>query len=289
MVGVEKKKGLKLGEEGDFVKVVKKNEGRSGDALWMEIGGRVWNSREEQLNRCLVGKWEKGEEFLFNTDSLRRWGKHQWNLQGELSIKKLLAGSFLLEFESQEEVERVLKRGDICFENKMLLEKWKPYLGCFRVGSHTSKAWVWVRVAGLPLQFRNQRMFKRIGDCCGGFAAVDLDTENFTQLQWARILVEAEREDLPGTLQVVMGSSCFAIKLWWEVPAWLSVVVLASLKNRGSSESVRARIVEKIRTEEGVTTNAIENSVQGEQRVIVVLRWQRKRGDCQYFFACRDI
>ena len=94
------------------MKVVKKNEGRSGDALWMEIGGRVWNSREEQLNRCLVGNWEKGEEFLFNTDSLRRWGKHQWNLQGELSIKKLLAGSFLLEFENHEEAERVLKRGD---------------------------------------------------------------------------------------------------------------------------------------------------------------------------------
>ena len=36
-------------------------------------------------------------------------------------------------------------------------------------------------------------MFKRIGDCGGGFAAVDLDTTNFTQLQWARILVKTER------------------------------------------------------------------------------------------------
>ena len=88
--------------------------------------------------------------------------------------------------------------------------------------------------------------------------AVDLDTENFTQLQWAGILVKAEREDLPGTLQVVMGSSCFAIQLWWEVLAWLFVVVPASLKNRGSSESARAGIVEKIFTKKGVTINAIE-------------------------------
>ena len=257
-VGVEKKKDLKLGEKGDFVKVAKKNEGRRGDALWMEIGGRAWNSREEQLHRCLVGKWEIGEEFHFNMDSLRRWGKHQWNLQGELNIKKLLAGSFLLEFESQEEAERVLKRGVRCFENKMLmLEKWKPDLGCFKVGSHARKAWVWV--AGLPFQFWNQRMFKRIGDYCGGFAAVDLDTENFTQLQWARILVKTEREDLPRSLHVVMGSSCFAIQLWWEVPACLSVVVPARLKNRGSPESVRATgTMEKIGTEEGVTTNASE-------------------------------
>ena len=57
----------------------------------------------------------------------------------------------------------------------LLPEKWKPDLGCFKVGSHARKAWVWVRVAGLPLQFWNQRMFKRIGDCCGSFAAVDLN------------------------------------------------------------------------------------------------------------------
>ena len=71
---------------------------------------------------------------------------------------------------------------------------------------------------------------------------VDSDIENFTQLQWAQILVKAEREDLPGMLQVVMGSSCFAIQLWWEVPTWLSVVVPTSLKNRGSPEIARAEI-----------------------------------------------
>ena len=64
-MGVEKKKGLKLGERGDFVKIEKKNEGRRGDALWMEIGDRVWNSKEEQLNRCLVGKGEKGEQLMW--------------------------------------------------------------------------------------------------------------------------------------------------------------------------------------------------------------------------------
>ena len=36
------------------------------------------------------------------------------------------------------------------------------------------------------------------------------------------------------------------------------MVVPVSLKNRGPSESARAGIVEKIRTEKGVTTNAIE-------------------------------
>ena len=101
-------------------------------------------------------------------------------------------------------------------------------------------------------------MFKRIGDCCGGFLDVDLDTKYFTQLQWARILVKTEREDLPRSIQVVMGSPCFAIQLWWEVPACLSVVVPTKLKNRGPSECVRAGTIEKIGSEDGVSTNASE-------------------------------
>ena len=32
-------------------------------------------------------------------------------------------------------------------------------------------------------------------------------------------------KDLPGLLQLVVGSLCFAIQLWWEVPPWVSVVV----------------------------------------------------------------
>ena len=101
-------------------------------------------------------------------------------------------------------------------------------------------------------------MFKRIGDCCGGFLDVDLEKENFTRLQWARILVKTEREDLPRSLQVVMGSSCFDIQLWWEVSACLSVVVPTKLKNRGPSECVRVGKMEKIGTTEDVSTNASE-------------------------------
>ena len=91
----------------------------------------------------------------------------------------------------------------------------------------------------------------------------------FTQLQWARILVKTEREDLPRLLQVVMSSSCFAIQLWWEVPACLSVVVPAKLKNRGPPECVRAGTMEKIGTEEDVSTDARET----QSKVNNVLSW----------------
>lgn len=68
-------------------------------------------------------------------------------------------------------------------------------------------------------------MFKKIGDCCGGFNGVDEDTRWLYQLQLARILVKTEGKDLPKTLHLVVGSSCFSIRLWWEVLLWVSVVV----------------------------------------------------------------
>ena len=43
-------------------------------------------------------------------------------------------------------------------------------------------------------------------------------------LKWAKILVGIREWKFPSSLQVVMGSSCFAIQLWWEIFAWKSEV-----------------------------------------------------------------
>ena len=49
---------------------------------------------------------------------------------------------------------------------------------------------------GLPLQFWNKEVFRKLRDSCGGFIVVDNDTTNFVQLQWARLLVRSEGKDL---------------------------------------------------------------------------------------------
>lgn len=82
-------------------------------------------------------------------------------------------------------------------------------------------------------------MFKKIGDCCGGFNGVDKDARWFYQLQLARILVKTEGKDLPKTLHLVVGSSCFSIRLWWEVLLWVSVVVPMRSFCRSELEKVR--------------------------------------------------
>ena len=68
------------------------------------------------------------------------------------------------------------------------LERWGPEIGCFQVGEHAKQ--IWVRVVGLLLHFWNWEEFRKMGDCCGGLVAMDEDTTNFSQLQWARLLVK---------------------------------------------------------------------------------------------------
>ena len=44
----------------------------------------------------------------------------------------------------------------------------------------------------LPLHLWSREVFKKIGDFCGGFVAVDESIVAFKELQWARLLVKLE-------------------------------------------------------------------------------------------------
>ena len=99
-------------------------------------------------------------------------------------------------------------------------------MGCAWKESHAKE--VWVRVVGLPLHLWSREVFKRIGECCGGFVAVDEETVFFSQLQWAWILVKASGKKWPGSLQVVAGNTSWELSLWWEASPWVSQVELSS-------------------------------------------------------------
>ena len=85
-------------------------------------------------------------------------------------------------------------------------------MGCTWKESHAKE--VWVRVVGLPLHLWSREVFKRIGECCGGFVAVDEETVFFSQLQWAWILVKASGKKWPGSLQVVARNTSWELSLW---------------------------------------------------------------------------
>ena len=69
---------------------------------------------------------------------------------------------------------------------------------------------LWVSVLGLPLHMWSWEVFKKIGDCGGGFVVVDQDTARMFNLQWARILVKSVGRVLPGVLNVVVGNASFS-------------------------------------------------------------------------------
>ena len=53
-------------------------------------------------------------------DSLRKWEECFWNLKKDMKVMKLGGTFFLLEFEGEEEAERVLKRGMRRYKDKLL-------------------------------------------------------------------------------------------------------------------------------------------------------------------------
>ena len=226
------------GKKKSFLDVAKEPAGRIGEELWLQVGERGVRSREEGLGRCLVGRWGDGAVLETELTSFRKWEECSWNLKKSVKVMKLGEPFFLLEFEDEEEAERVLNRGTRRFEDKMLhLERWSEEVGCMQGGSQAKE--VWVRVVGLPLHCWSGELFKRIGDCYGGFVEVDEETKNHSQLQWARILVKNGGNFFPGTLNLVVKSFCYAVQLWWEVLPRISAVV--PMKNLKWNERERVR------------------------------------------------
>ena len=54
-----------------------------------------------------------------------------------------------------------------------------------------------------------------------------------------RILVKSEGLEWPSSLQVVVGSSCFVIQLWWEVQPRVSEVAPMFRSGIGKEQEVR--------------------------------------------------
>ena len=125
-------------------------------------------------------------------------------------------GKVLLEFELLIEAEKALKLGSILVGGLLLrLEKWKPKTRCLLEGEKKSEAWV--RVVGLLVSLWDRDILRRIGEECGGFLAVDSQMEKLEELQWARMLVKRNGEELPNVVEVWVEELCYSLTLWWEV------------------------------------------------------------------------
>ena len=91
----------------------------------------------------------------------------------------------------------------------------------------------------------NTEVLKEIGDACGGFVAIDKNTEGRLELRWARILIKSTGAPRPSTVNILEGPRSFELQIWWEVPPWATEVYAAharaTAKNPEEEEAGTAR------------------------------------------------
>ena len=168
-------------ETKSYADAVKLKSGRISDSVWLEVGEREVRGRLDQMKQCLVGWWGDNSAPLPELDFVRRWTHQYWPLKGNLSLVVLGRRLLLFEFETPSEAEQILARGKRSTKEKFLiLDRWNPEVGCLCKDSFANEAWV--RVVGLLLHLWSREVFKRIGDGCGGFVAVDEDTDSLSKL-----------------------------------------------------------------------------------------------------------
>ena len=124
-------------EKKAFVDVAREPARRIGDALWLQFGARELRGREDVLGRCLVGRWGFGLVVEWEMASFRKWGERFWNLKKGMKVLKLGGAFFLLEFEDEEEAERVFLAS--CWSGEVFKKISDCYGGFVEVDEETKR------------------------------------------------------------------------------------------------------------------------------------------------------
>ncbi|RVX02890.1 hypothetical protein CK203_023158 [Vitis vinifera] len=208
--------GGKLGMEVSYAEVVKKQKNRDRKLVRMEVRKEEVQNNLRKLEHCIIGSWDPCSAGGEDLESLGQTMSKVWGLKGNLGLARMEKNRVLLEFEILGEAIRVMSTGNRSFDGAHLrLERWNPRIGCSEEVEITNE--VWVRIVGLPLSLWNKTILRRVGEECGGFIAMDPRTEKMQELQWARILIRTNGEDLPSRLEISVEEKVYALALWWEL------------------------------------------------------------------------
>ena len=219
-----------------LAEVCKPKKISGGKGVCVKVREEAVRERLDQLSRCLVGWWGIGPTQILGVDSVRRWAIAQWNIKNTFVVVNLGRGLWLFEFESKEEVDRVLMFGKRRFGTNLVhLRTWGEDMGCS--SQRNSKEKAWVRVVGLPMHLWSRKIMEKIEDACGGFLAVNEDTDKLGELGWARILVKLKKSEPPNTVEVSVGGTRFWMQLWWELSP--SRMIVSSPEQRRNPSSCK--------------------------------------------------
>ncbi|CAN7066483.1 unnamed protein product [Brassica rapa subsp. trilocularis] len=95
-----------------------------------------------------------------------------WKLEDRVVGKELGHGMFQFVFEKEEDIDGVLKLQPFHFDYWMLsLARWQPK----RSQNFPSEIPFWIRVSGIPSEFRTAPTYESIGDAIGRTVEVDVE------------------------------------------------------------------------------------------------------------------
>ncbi|XP_022544526.2 uncharacterized protein LOC111199242 [Brassica napus] len=120
------------------------------------------------IGRCMNPPKQEMNGLLYHLPQI-------WNVEERVVGADLGLGRFQFDFQEEEDIIEVLKKGPFHFDNWMLsVVRWEPVVE----DNYPSKITFWVRAIGVPLHFWAEPTFKSIGDALGevrGDDAIDIN------------------------------------------------------------------------------------------------------------------
>ena len=218
-------------------------------AVWVDVGDCVYGKALGPLQFCLIGKWKTKPEPYPAAKEMEVWFRDAWRLNEEVMLADLNEDILLLEFDSPEKAKWVLESGRRSFKGGVLqMDWWSLESGCIRRKDLVQEAWI--RVVGLPLHLWTPEILRKLGDACGGFVALDKNTEMKTEVKWARMLIQVVGKARPSVVNILEGPRSFELQIWWEISPWVTGVYpvssRAEAKNSEEEEEGVACAVKRV-------------------------------------------
>ncbi|XP_030970538.1 uncharacterized protein LOC115990910 [Quercus lobata] len=123
--------------------------------------------RTEEMDSCvlsLIGKFLTCKPY--NRKAAKTTLQKAWGLDKELQISEVGSNLFQFKFQSEYDLDRILRGGPWCFDNQLLmLTRWKAGMSAKNVVlEHAS---MWIQIWGVPFDMMASKVAMEIGNKMG--------------------------------------------------------------------------------------------------------------------------
>lgn len=111
-----------------------------------------------------------------------------WHLQGTVIVMGRDSLFYMIHFENVEDLEHMCSEGPWFVDGALLvLEKWRSNLVMSKL--HLNFVSIWVQLHGLPLEYQDPELAKRMGQMIGAFKKIDWEERLSRNIRFMRIKV----------------------------------------------------------------------------------------------------